>query len=250
MARAKDNQPYADLSAYAIACIIKGYADEGGWNGESMQFLRERGYLKGRELTPKGEFASKIYGYEIQMAEMRERRMFDGLPHDRLNVLVGAVVFESKKSDWYRHPERGVVEPFRRPAIRLLREIREHEERLGIDPPTKEADFCLSSAFHAWSTGTPFEDLDRHASASAGDLVRAFRLEIQLLRQTARALDPQDPAAGLFLRAMRSICRGVVDAERQLRQSTEEPAAFPLETPAEPGEAPAAPPPDDGEPLA
>ena len=43
LARAKDNQPYADLSAYAIACIIKGYRDEGGWNGESMKFLRERG---------------------------------------------------------------------------------------------------------------------------------------------------------------------------------------------------------------
>lgn len=43
VARAKDGQPYADLSAYAIACIIKGYRDEGGWNGESMQFLREKG---------------------------------------------------------------------------------------------------------------------------------------------------------------------------------------------------------------
>lgn len=43
LTRAANNQPYADLSAYAIACIIKGYADEGGWNGESMQFLRERG---------------------------------------------------------------------------------------------------------------------------------------------------------------------------------------------------------------
>ena len=43
IARAKDNQPYADLSAYAIACIIKGYRDQGGWNGESMQFLRDRG---------------------------------------------------------------------------------------------------------------------------------------------------------------------------------------------------------------
>lgn len=41
--RAKDGQPYADLSAFAIGCIIKGYANQGGWNGESMKFLRERG---------------------------------------------------------------------------------------------------------------------------------------------------------------------------------------------------------------
>ncbi len=43
LGRAKDGQPYADLSAYAIACIIKNFRDEGGWNGESMDFLEKRG---------------------------------------------------------------------------------------------------------------------------------------------------------------------------------------------------------------
>lgn len=43
LARAKANEPYADLSAYAIACIIKRFRDEGGWNAESVQFLAERG---------------------------------------------------------------------------------------------------------------------------------------------------------------------------------------------------------------
>jgi hypothetical protein len=41
--RAADNQPYADLSAYAIACIIKNYRDQGGWGGESVEFAAERG---------------------------------------------------------------------------------------------------------------------------------------------------------------------------------------------------------------
>jgi hypothetical protein len=36
--RARDNQPYEDLSAYAIACIIKGYQDEGGWGAESVDW--------------------------------------------------------------------------------------------------------------------------------------------------------------------------------------------------------------------
>lgn len=43
VARAKANLPIAELSAYAIACIIKNFRDQGGWNGESMKFLRERG---------------------------------------------------------------------------------------------------------------------------------------------------------------------------------------------------------------
>lgn len=41
--RAKDNQPYADLSAYAVACIIKNYRDEGGWGEESLKFIADRG---------------------------------------------------------------------------------------------------------------------------------------------------------------------------------------------------------------
>lgn len=41
--RAFENLPYADLSAYAVACIIKGYRNQGGWGGESLEFIAERG---------------------------------------------------------------------------------------------------------------------------------------------------------------------------------------------------------------
>jgi hypothetical protein len=41
--RAVAGEPYADLSAYAVACIIKGYRDEGGWGAESLEFIAERG---------------------------------------------------------------------------------------------------------------------------------------------------------------------------------------------------------------
>lgn len=41
--RARDNQPYVRLSAYAIACIIKNYRDQGGWGAQGLDFIRERG---------------------------------------------------------------------------------------------------------------------------------------------------------------------------------------------------------------
>jgi hypothetical protein len=43
MLRAVANLPYVGLSAYAIACIIKSYRDEGGWGAESMDFVTQRG---------------------------------------------------------------------------------------------------------------------------------------------------------------------------------------------------------------
>lgn len=41
--RAVGNQPYADLSAYAVACIIKNYRDEGGWGAESLEWIAVNG---------------------------------------------------------------------------------------------------------------------------------------------------------------------------------------------------------------
>lgn len=41
--RAADGEPYADLSAYAVACIIKGYQDEGGWGSESLEWIATNG---------------------------------------------------------------------------------------------------------------------------------------------------------------------------------------------------------------
>jgi len=43
LARAVANQPFVDLSAYAIACIIKNYRDEGGWGIQAIEFMAQRG---------------------------------------------------------------------------------------------------------------------------------------------------------------------------------------------------------------
>jgi C1A family cysteine protease len=43
LSRAFQNEPYADLSAYAVACVIKGYRDQGGWGAESLEFVAKNG---------------------------------------------------------------------------------------------------------------------------------------------------------------------------------------------------------------
>ena len=42
--RIRDNQPYVRLSAHAVACKIKGFRDEGGWNPLSAEFAIKNGY--------------------------------------------------------------------------------------------------------------------------------------------------------------------------------------------------------------
>jgi len=43
MIRAIMGEPYADLSAFMVCCIIKQYQDEGGWGSESLEFIAQNG---------------------------------------------------------------------------------------------------------------------------------------------------------------------------------------------------------------
>lgn len=43
LTRAREHQPYVDLSAFHVACIIKGYRNQGGWGAESLEFIAEKG---------------------------------------------------------------------------------------------------------------------------------------------------------------------------------------------------------------
>ena len=43
LCRARDHSPYADLSAFGPACMIKNYRSEGGWSAEGVAFLADRG---------------------------------------------------------------------------------------------------------------------------------------------------------------------------------------------------------------
>jgi hypothetical protein len=41
--RAAMNLPYVRLSAHGVACVIKGFQDEGGWGAQSLDFIMNRG---------------------------------------------------------------------------------------------------------------------------------------------------------------------------------------------------------------
>lgn len=49
--RARDNQPYVPLSAFAIAATIKKGRDQGGWGAQSLEFVQERG-IPSQDLWP------------------------------------------------------------------------------------------------------------------------------------------------------------------------------------------------------
>jgi hypothetical protein len=45
MIRAISNQPYVQLSAHSVACVIKNFRDQGGWGCLSLDFAKDKGYV-------------------------------------------------------------------------------------------------------------------------------------------------------------------------------------------------------------
>jgi superfamily II RNA helicase len=182
-----------------------------------LALLREAGYMDGSGLLPRGEVASQIYGYELQVTELFFDGYFHRLDPDWVNVLIMAIVFESKRDVWYKRMEKEIINPIISGPSRRMKRILKREEALGIDTPLKELDAKLSAAIYEWSRGCTFDELVDYTDAPPGDLVRYFRLAADLLRQIRRAVSKDDALFDKINLCISKINRDVVDAERQLR---------------------------------
>ncbi len=197
-----------------------------------IRLLQDTGYLVGQKLTPKGRFASLIYGYEIQAAELWAGGLLAKLDAHELAVLAVALVYEAKRDLSFVPLQRERLEPIRRPARDLVDDFRDREMGYGVGTAVKRPDWNLARATWEWTHGASFEQLGEWADVSPGDAIRSFRLAIQLLRQLAKPLrfveaGPQATPADTAMfksrlrEAARLMKRGEVDAERQLRQAVQ-----------------------------
>jgi superfamily II RNA helicase len=168
-------------------------------------------------LLPRGSVASKIYGYEMQVTQLLFGGHFEQLDEDSLNVLVMAIVHESKPDEYYQKIKSKVLKKIFVKANEEIERIRNCEARWNVEQLTPVLDDKLSAAMLAWSQGCDFEKLHQYTDISDGDIVRAFRSAIDQLRQMRRALEGHEALRDKMSRCIDKINRDVVDAERQLR---------------------------------
>jgi superfamily II RNA helicase len=189
---------------------------------KKLSVLRQMGYLREAQLTPKGKFARQIQGYELQVSELLFRNFLPQLSEEELCVVFHAIVYEAKKADWARKYEHGRFRWIRKTAYHAVDDILRVEDQVDLEDRTKSLEFKLASAVQAWAKGCSWAELEAHTGASDGDLVRFFRLALQLLRNAMYALDREDPLRDKLHGAARRLNRDVVDAERQLRLGTQD----------------------------
>lgn len=181
-----------------------------------LDLLQEMGYLQKEGLTLKGEFAASLFGYELLLSEMQEGGLLDELDEFKLTILLSGLVSEPRKGD-RPPPLSHQNERLLKAAEHYASSIHRRESKFRIFPYTKPPHFHLAIAIEAWAQGETFEKLSRLTPTDEGELVRYFRMVIQLLRELLNAPHASERLRETAGRARELINRDVIDAERQLR---------------------------------
>ena len=182
-----------------------------------LNVLEALGYIEELTLLPRGNIASNIYGYELQLTQLLFSGFFERLNEDEINCLIVAIVSEPRKDGYYKRIKDKRFLSILGTAWNEILTIQEIEGQFNVSDITPLLEPRLCAAMRAWSRGCEFDKLTEYADLDAGDFVRAFRLVIDQLRQIRRAMPAHTALVDKLNRCIGKINRDVVDAERQLR---------------------------------
>ena len=183
---------------------------------QKINFLRTFGYIENTALSPKGIFASSMYGYEIILSELFERGHLENFNETELAILMAAVVFEPRKND--EHPKLSrSCRNLMNLTENIMKQILRQEERYKIYPVSKMPYFHLANAVEAWIKGQPFNKALMETTADEGEFVRYLRMSHQLLREILANRLSSETLKEKVRHLIPKINRDIVDAERQLR---------------------------------
>jgi len=180
-----------------------------------VNILKELGYIEEGRLTEMGIFASKVYGYELSLSELYKKGILDKLSEKELGLLALALVFEPKKNcGKAKLNER--MKGLQDVTDTLVAEIQKKEKHLRIKPLSKTYFYNISPCLEAWMAGEEFEKILRLGDVDEGEIIRYFRMAIQILREILDT--PISPnVRDRVKKAAQLINHGIIDAEKQLR---------------------------------
>jgi superfamily II RNA helicase len=181
-----------------------------------LDLLERLGYINKESLTLKGEFASWLYGYELLLTELNTQGHLENLDPPSLAVLLSGVVYEPRPG--LRLPKSNELsKKLNKICESPLEKIHQAEQMFKIKPKTKPPHFQLAGAIESWFHAAPFAKLSRLCEVDDGEIVRYFRMTVQLLRQLTEAPSSDANLKRKARIALNRINRDVVDAEQQLR---------------------------------
>lgn len=181
---------------------------------QKLGLLQTLGYLTEKGLTSKGKFASRISGYEVPVTELFYDGVFEKCKESDFFVMLVALVFEGKNSEWYPKLSKD-LQKIAKQTERCIGRVQKLELMCGLSA-IKSPDFRLAPLAYDWATGKTFAELTRHSSCSQGDIIRNFRLAIQLCRQLRKACTGYKEFEELVDHCLMAVNRDEVNALKQM----------------------------------
>lgn len=166
-------------------------------------------------LTSRGRIAAGLNGFELLVTELLFRGALENLPPVALAVVFVALIHQERRRNAPYVPN-SLFGNQRRHVMECLSPAAQLESKHGIPAPMKLPDWGLTAAVVKWCEGATMEELSDATEASLGDVVRALRMAIQLMRQTRHAIDPKWDLRERLAAAAQLLNRDEVDARRQL----------------------------------
>jgi superfamily II RNA helicase len=181
-----------------------------------FELLEEFGYLEGDTLTPRGELAKMLPGYELQLTELLFRGVLENIPARALAMIAVALIYEERRASQRTYVPHKMFGEVRAQVDEVIGVLCQAEARFGIGPTLKRADWGLTPTVLAWFGGSSMEQLEEELGVNAGDVCRVLRMAIQLLRNVRRSIDKKWDLAEKLQEAADALNRDEVDARRQL----------------------------------
>jgi len=186
-----------------------------------LSILKQLGYIHEGHLTEKGHFAKKIHGNELPLAELFGYGVLEDLSQEQLGVLALAAVFSPRLSI---NKTKLTAEIRELEAItdEAVKGIHRFEKKMKLDVMSKPFCYDLSNSVLKWMKHYPFQDIVDQLQIDEGELIRYYRMSLQVLREMLDTPVSDDLKHKTRL-AIHAINRGVIDAEEQLKMTTELP---------------------------
>ena len=182
-----------------------------------IKLLRDMKYIEDKYLTDKGEFAIWIPGYELPVTELFSEGLLTSFSYIELASVIGALVFEPRKHE-YLPPIPGEIFQIKLLCEQLYKKIHKRESKYNIMLLTRPFYFHLFPLLDMWLSGVNFSTLMLKSRIVEGEIVRNFRMIIQVLRQLQFSpFTPEDLKERAYY-LIYLINRDVIDAEKQLRE--------------------------------
>ncbi len=179
--------------------------------------LKEMDYITEDGISSKGILASKVYSFELQIGQLYESGFLDGLDELGLFKTICSLVYEPRKNEQKAQISKK-TKRIKRDLKGFIEAIHREERKFQIYPISKRFYFDISEAARAWYEGYDFYKLYKFCYADEGEILRYFRMTIQVLKEVRSSEVIKAPLASTINNCLKKVNRGIINAENQLRR--------------------------------